>query len=318
MQGTRCMRAAAARAAGASAGSLLAQELLLLLGGLEAAVSKLGRRVDELESDLLGGSTRGLRNKGLTQRNDALASSRDASLDHDIVFVHFTVVRKAAHRSDGLGGEIRFRASVRVDLRLLPLLGVLASGLANTVDLLVDFGTVMVAVLTGTGHRILDASRVPRADTRHLTQTPVSLTGETRHAPAGDDAFVTLTLGDSNAVDHFILLEHAVDRNFVLEELFAVGDLVGNGSTVDLDLHQVSLLLAELALFDLGVREHTNHLARLRHALQAGSHDLLVREVVLTELGGAERLVLEERVLLGVGEALFLRPVPVFVEAALY
>mmetsp|Transcript_14405 Transcript_14405/g.29044 ORF Transcript_14405/g.29044 Transcript_14405/m.29044 type:complete len:226 (+) Transcript_14405:630-1307(+) len=176
---------------------------------------------------------------------------------------------------------------------------------------------MMVTILTRAGDRVLDAGRVPRTDTSHFTKTTVCLTGKTSDAPACNNTLVTLTLGDSDAVDHLILLEHGVDGNFVLEEFLAVLHLVRNGSTVDLDLHQVGLLLAELALLDLRVRENTNDLARLDHALKPGSHNFLVRQVVLAHLGRVERLVLEQRVLLRVGEALFLGAVPVLVEAAL-
>ena len=47
--------------------------------------------------------------------------------------------------------------------------------LSNTVDLLVDFSPVMVALLTCSCNREANTGRMPRTDTRHLTQTLVRL-----------------------------------------------------------------------------------------------------------------------------------------------
>ena len=73
-----------------------AHEALLLLGSLEAAVAELGRRVDELESDLLEGHTLGLRDERLAQRDRTLLGAHHAALDHDEVLTHNTVVREAS------------------------------------------------------------------------------------------------------------------------------------------------------------------------------------------------------------------------------
>jgi len=56
---------------------------------------------------------------------------------------------------------------------------------------------------------------------------------------------VTATLGDANGVDHLVLGEDGVDGDLLLEVLVAPVDLLVNGTTVDLDLDEVSLLLAE-------------------------------------------------------------------------
>lgn len=49
-------------------------------------------------------------------------------------------------------------------------------------------------------------------------------------------------------------------------------DLVGNTTTVDLDLHQVSLLLLQAGLADLGVGQNTNNSAVLANTLQFPSN----------------------------------------------
>lgn len=194
-------------------------------------------------------------------------------------------------RSDGLLGDILLGRGVVVGVTL-----------ANAVDLVVDRGTVVVTHLTGTGNSPLDVGRVPCTDTSDLTETLVSLTGKLLGAPTGGDTAETVTTGDGDNVNHLVLLEDAADLDGLLEETVAELDLVGNGATVDLDLHQVGLLLLERSLADLSVGEDTDDGAVLLHALELAAD------------GGTLGL----GVLLGVlGESLLLGLVPVLVEATL-
>lgn len=174
--------------------------------------------------------------------------------------------------------------------------------LANTEDLVVARCTVVVTHLTSTGNSPLDVVGVPGTNTGDLTQTLVSLTGQLGGTPTAGDTLETVTLSDSNDVDHLVLLEDAVDLDGLLEEVAGEVNLVGNGTTVDLDLHKVGLLLLEGSLADLGVGEDTDDSAVLLDALELAGD------------GGAVVL----SVLLGVlGEGLLLALVPVLVEATL-
>lgn len=101
----------------------------------------------------------------------------------------------------------------------------------------------MVTALTGTGNGPLDVGRMPGTDTSDLTETLVSLARKLLGTPTGGDTLETVTLGDSDDIDHLVLLEDAVDGHLLLEETVAEVDLVGDGATVDLDLHEVGLLL---------------------------------------------------------------------------
>lgn len=194
-------------------------------------------------------------------------------------------------RSNLLLGDIKISGGVT-----------LIRALANAEDLVVARGTVVVTHLTGTGNSPLDVTRVPSTDTSNLTQTLVSLTGQLLGAPTAGDTLETVTLGDGNDIDHLVLLEDTVDLNGLLEQVAGKVNLVGNGATVDLNLHQVGLLLLERGLADLGVGEDTDDGAVLLDALK------------LTGDGGTVLL----SVLLGVlGEGLLLALVPVLVEAAL-
>ena len=194
-------------------------------------------------------------------------------------------------RSDRLLSDVLLSGSVA-----------LVVALANAVDLVVDRGTVVVTHLTSTGNSPLDVGRMPGTDTSDLTETLVGLTRQLLGAPTGGDTVETVTLGDANDINHLVLLEDGVDLDGLLEEAVTEGDLVGDGATVDLDLHKVGLLLLEGRLADLSVGEDTDDGAVLLDALELAGD------------GGAVVL----GVLLGVlGESLLLALVPVLVEAAL-
>lgn len=159
----------------------------------------------------------------------------------------------------------------------------------------------MVTLLTGTGNSPLDVGRMPGTDTSDLSETLVGLTRELLGTPTGGDTVETVTLGDSDDIDHLVLLEDGVDADRLLEETVAEFDLVGNGATVDLDLHKVGLLLLEGGLSDLGVGEDTDDGAVFLDTLEFAGD------------GGTAAL----GVLLGVlGESLLLALVPVLVESS--
>jgi hypothetical protein len=144
--------------------------------------------------------------------------------------------------------------------------------------------------------------RVPSTDTSDLTETLVGLSRELLGAPTGGNTRETVTLGDGDAVNHLVLLEDGADLDGLLEEAVGEVNLVGDGTTVDLDLHKVGLLLLKRGLVDLGVGEDTDDSAVLLDALEVTGDGLA------SVLG----------VLLGVlGEGLLLGLVPVLVEATL-
>ena len=143
---------------------------------------------------------------------------------------------------------------------------------------------------------------MPGTDTGDLAETLVGLARELLGAPTAGDTRETVTLGDGDAVDHLVLLEDAGHLDGLLEESVTELNLVGDAATVDLDLHQVGLLLLERGLGDLSVGEDTDDLAVLLDALEFTSN-------VLATLFGVELGVL--------GEGLLLALVPVLVESSL-
>lgn len=175
--------------------------------------------------------------------------------------------------------------------------------LSNTVNLVVGGGTVMVTVLTSTGNSPLDVGRMPGTNTSDLSETLVSLSRKLLGSPSAGNTGETVTFGNSNDINHLILLEDGADLNWLLEETVGELNLVGDATSVDLDFHQMGLLLLEGSLADLGVGEDTDDGAVLLDALE------------FTGDGGSRAL----GVLLGVlGESLLLASVPVLVESALY
>ena len=121
-------------------------------------------------------------------------------------------------------------------------------------------------------------------------------------APSPGDTRKAMALGNSNTINHLVLLKDTPNLDRLLKQPMPELDFLGHAAAIDLDLHQVRLLLLQRGLADLGMCEHAHDGAVLLDALQ------LARD-------GRAGL----GVLLGVfREGLLLRFVPVFVEAAFY
>jgi hypothetical protein len=135
--------------------------------------------------------------------------------------------------------------------------------LTDAVDLLVDLRAVEITLLTRTCHGPTNASRMPRTNASNLAETLVGLAGQLGNVPTRDNTLETVTLGNTEDVDHLVLREDRLGRHMLLEQLVAEIDLVRNGATVDLDLENVGLLLADLNLGDLSVGDNTDDLAML-------------------------------------------------------
>ncbi|KAK4405069.1 hypothetical protein Sango_0513400 [Sesamum angolense] len=70
-------------------------KLLFLLGCLEASMPKVGRGVNELELNLFKGDTRSLVEECLTKSNDPFLGTNTATLDHQVIILHYTKVRES-------------------------------------------------------------------------------------------------------------------------------------------------------------------------------------------------------------------------------
>lgn len=160
----------------------------------------------------------------------------------------------------------------------------------------------MVTVLTSTCDGPLDVGRMPGTNTSDLSETLVCLSRKLLGSPSAGNTGETVTLGNSNDINHFVLLEDGLNANWLFKEVVCEGNLVSNATTINLDLHQMSLLLLEGGKADLSVGENTDDGAVLLDTLE------------FTGDGRARVL----GVLLGVlGEGLLLALVPVLVESSL-
>jgi len=267
------------------------QELGLFFGRLESSVTKLGGGIDELEVDFFQVSSGGVLHHRLTKDQRSLLDTHDGALEHEPVLVYLTVVDESTHGCDTLFGQI--------GLGLATGLVVL---LSDAVDLLVEFGTVEVSVLTGTGDSGGHTGRMPRSDTGNLSETSVCLTGKTGDTPTSGHTLVTATLGNTDNVNVFVLVEDGVNSDFLFEESLGKVDLGGSISSVDLDFHNVSLLQSKVELLDLGMGDDTNNGAELLDAFEFGIDAL---SAIFGVLGGV------------FGKGLLLGTVPVLVHASL-
>merc|ERR1712061_805721 len=135
---------------------------------------------------------------------------------------------------------------------------------------------------------------MPGSDTSDLTATFMGLARQLLGMPARSDSLESFTLGDTNDVDHFILAKDTFDWHFLFKVFTSKVDLVGNGTAIELDLDNVSLLLASPQQLLLGVAKHTNNLAIFL--------DLLLSNLVFPFKTG-------------LGKSLLLRFRPILVEA---
>lgn len=266
------------------------QESVLFSRSLEATLTKLRGSVDPFELNLLKGSTGSVDSEGLSKSDNSLLGTRDGTLDDKEIVVDFTISDETTHRSDSLLGAVKLGGGVRF-IRTT----------SDSVDLVVNGSTVMITVLTSTGNSPLDVGRMPGTDTGNLSETSVSLSGELLSTPSVGNTLKTVTLGDSDDINDLVLFENSRDIDSLLKVFLGPFNLVGDGTTVELDFSEVSLLLNKRSLTNLGVDEDTNNRSVL---LNSGKFGLDFRGTL--------------SILLGVlGESLLLAAVPVLVESSL-
>lgn len=243
-------------------------EFVLLSISLEATVSVLGGCVDEFDIEFLGHPGLGAWEESLANDDWSLAGTDNATLDQEEVFVDGTVVREATHGSDVLLNGIIFAHGV--------VGGSGRSTGSNSVDLFVDLSSGVVTLLTTAGNRPLDGRRMPGSNTSDLTETSMRLTVKTRDTESLDGTNHSLTAGNTNGVDNLILVEDVTDLEFLLEFAISEVDLVSDGASVNLDLHDVGLALAELQLANLGGAESSHDSAVFLNAGKITGDGVLV------------------------------------------
>lgn len=124
---------------------------------------------------------------------------------------------------------------------------------SDSVDLLVHFSSVVVSQLSGSGNTELDSGWMPSTDTSDLSKTSMGLLLQVSNSESLDNSGDSLTLGNSEDIDHLVLLEDLINLDLLLEESVGEINLLGNSSSVDLNFDDVVLLLSEVELVHLGV-----------------------------------------------------------------
>jgi len=185
-------------------------EGLLLGASLEATMAELGAGVDPLQVDLLIRESLGLVDETLTQRDWTLLGAHATTANHQIVLVDQSVVRETSHWIDVLDSDINLSSGV-----LLAFRG--QGRLSDTVDLLVDFCSMMVSFLTGSSDCELDSRWMPSADTSNLSKSFVGLSRKFLAVPTTGDSLEALALGYTDHVDHLVLREDLFDRELLFE-----------------------------------------------------------------------------------------------------
>jgi len=260
------------------------EELASFFSSLESTVTHLGSGIDELKVDLFKSGSGNLGNQTLSQEKSSLLGSDTTSLDEDEILLYDTVMGETTQRSDGLFGQISSSGSV------VSTAVVLDTG-TDSVDLLVHFGSVVVTQLTSSGNGESNSGRMPSSDTTNLSETSMGLSGESLGSESGSDTFVTLTLGNTENINHFVLVDDLGDSDFLFEVLLGEIDLLGDGTTVNLDFEDVSLLLSKVKLIELSVDDNSDDLAVFLDSF----------ELSIDVLGVAPLLgILSESLLLGV------------------
>jgi len=84
---------------------------------------------------------------------------------------------------------------------------------------------------------------MPSSDTGNLAKSLVRLARESSSSPSSSNSSESVSLSGGERVDLFILSEDGIDGDLLLEKSKGVIDLLFGGSSVDLDLHKMSLLL---------------------------------------------------------------------------
>jgi len=245
------------------------EELSSFFSSLESTVTHLGGGIDELKVDLFKGSSGDLGNQTLSKDEGSLLGTNTATLDDDEIFSDETVMGETTQRSDGLFSQIGTSGGI-----------VSTTFVSNTntdsVDFLVHFSSVVITVLTSSGNGESNSGRMPSSDTSDLSETSMGLSGEMLSSESLSDTCVTITLGNTENVDNFILIDDLRDSDFLFEMLLGEVNLLGDGTTVNLDFEDVSLLLSEVELIELSVDNNSDNLAVFLDSSKLSFNNLLV------------------------------------------
>jgi len=240
-------------------GSKWSEEFVFLLWGLEFTVTDLGRGIDKFNLEFEVGERTGLWEKSLSDGDLSLSWSLDSTLNKEEIFVNDTVMWESTNWGDVLGVGISFGGSVVVDTS--------DGTLTNSVDLLVNVGSMEVTEITSSGDSPLDCRWMPGTDTSDLSETSSSLSWKSGDTESLDDTLSSLTSGNGDSINHLIVLEDLSDGDFTLEFGLSPCNLSSSVSTIDLDFHKIALLSSEVNFLDLSGNKDSDDRAEFGNSL---------------------------------------------------
>jgi len=248
-------------------------EFASFFSSLESTVTHLTGGIDELKVDLFKSSSTDLRNQTLSQDQSSLLGTNTATLDENEILLDNTVVGETSQRSDTLFGQISSSGSV-VSTTVVSDTG------TDSVDFLVHFSSVVITLLTSSGNGESYSGRMPSSDTSDSSKTSMGFSGELLNTESLGDTSVTLTLSNTENVNHFIIIEDGADSDFLFEVLLGEVNLLGDGTTVYLDFLNVSLLLSEVELIHLSVDDNSDDSAVFLDSFKLAVNILGVRPLL--------------------------------------
>lgn len=129
----------------------------------------------------------------------------------------------------------------------------------NSVDLFVHFSSVVITKLTGSGNCEGNSGWVPSSNTSDFSKTSMGFLLKVSNTESLDNSSNSLTLGNSEDIDHLILIENSIDLYFLFEKFVCEIDFLGDGSSVNLNFNDVIFLLSEVKFIHLGVGNNSNY-----------------------------------------------------------
>lgn len=84
-----------------------------------------------------------------------------------------------------------------------------------------------------------------------------------------------MTFSDTNDINHLVLSENITDRKWFFKVILCPINFIRDGSTVNLEFHNMSFLLFQTDKFLLGVNKNTDDFAVLLHFLKITFNTLL-------------------------------------------
>jgi len=117
----------------------------------------------------------------------------------------------------------------------------------------------MVTELTCTTYSKSDVSRMPSSDATNTAPTSMGLLLQVLNTVTFKHTGDSLTTSHTDHIDLFVLVEHLIDSDFLLQQVLSELDLSLGGTTIHLDFEDVVFLLTEVKFVELGVHDHTNN-----------------------------------------------------------